>query len=326
MSVFRSFLILSMFLSTAGYAQNLVPNPNFEDYSSTYCGIMFTGEFASSIDDWEQANGASPDAYFTNIDPSCYNFQPQSEYDGVIGIKGSQLPLSGEVMAGLWLYTIAGSNQREYLQVELTAPMVSGQEYVVEFYVSLADSMEFYIDKLGAHLSVGVISGTDDGPLDYTPQVEADGFVSDAENWTLISDTVMATDDFTHITIGNFYDDDATATMSNPLHSQAVSTYGAYYFVEDIKVEQLNDVGIYSTAFPHVQVYPTLAEDVLHVRIPTVIQSSEIKIYDTTGQLVRLISTRDELTQIEVSDLAKGVYLVNVISGANFATRSVVKQ
>ncbi len=123
------------------HAQNRVPNPSFENYSDTFCGIQFASDFNQIMIDWETPTSGSPQVFFTNIADTCYNSQPFSAYTGPIGIKGNQSPRSGDVMVGLWSYTIPDFNQRQYVQAQLTNPMLVGKTYLVEFYVSLADSM-----------------------------------------------------------------------------------------------------------------------------------------------------------------------------------------
>ncbi len=112
-----------------------------------------SSNFNQIMTDWVNPTGGAPQVYFTNIDDTCYNYQPFSQYSGTIGIKGDQTPRTGNVMVGIWSYTIPNFNQRHYVQVELNSPMVIGNSYVVEFYVSLADYMELAIDKIGAYLS-----------------------------------------------------------------------------------------------------------------------------------------------------------------------------
>jgi len=256
-------LALLLFSFASGFAQNLVPNPSFEEVSSSFCGIMTQGDFAQTLENWNNPTQASPSVYATDIDPTCYNFQPISEYAGPIGIKGSQTPRTGVTMAGIWVYTIPDFNQRQYIQVELESPLEVGVEYVVEFYVSLADFMESYTDRMGAYLSVDAPSSFDDAPLDLTPQVEADGFLDNAADWVLVSDTIYASEAYSFITIGNFYDDESTETTSNPLTSGAISTYGAYYFIDDVEVRMVSSVGINERFQKEISVFPTVFSDVI---------------------------------------------------------------
>ena len=221
------------------HAQNLVPNPDFETVSSAFCGIASAGDFDNSFDQWISASNSTPDPYFNNINQSCFNFQPNSTYSGPIGIKGSQLPRSGNAMAGGYMYTISMLQQRDYIQVPLTSPLTIGGLYLVEFYVSLADSTEFATSNIGGILSTSAIFQPGDGVYIASPQIEATSVISDDQSWTRIIDTITATDAFAHLTIGNFYDDNSTTLVAHPTNSGAPGTYGSYYFIDDIRVERV---------------------------------------------------------------------------------------
>lgn len=236
-SIFTLFTILTQWSS----AQNLVPNPSFENSDNTFCGIMVPGDYSLTAIDWYSPTYGTPDLYFTNIAQTCFNFQPNSTYSGPIGIKGSQMPRTGNRFTGFFAYTISGMEQREYIQVPLTSALLAGQKYIVECYVSLADSTEFATNQVGMHLSVQPITLANDGVLNYTPQVISNGYISDTQNWILISDTITATDSYAYLTIGNFSTDVQTPTIANPSASGNVGTYGAYYFIDDIRVEMYSD-------------------------------------------------------------------------------------
>ena len=218
------------------YAQNYVINPDFESTNGSFCGILANGDYSATVTDWYAPSQGTPDLFFTNIDSSCW-----SAYGGPIGLKGPQLPRSGNVMSGILLYTIPGFEQREYIQVPLSSPLTVGGRYVVECYVSLADYTELGTDQLGLYLSTQPVSLATDGVLNYTPQVIANSVVSNTQDWIRVADTVIATDSYSYLTIGNFSSDAQTPTTANPTFSGEPGTYGSYYFIDDIRVERVLD-------------------------------------------------------------------------------------
>ena len=231
------FTILTQWSS----AQNLVPNPSFENTNGDLCGIYNVNDYSSTVDDWYAPTQGTPDLFFTNIASSCWNFQPASTYSGPIGLKGPQIPRTGEVMSGLFLYTIQGLTQREYIQVPLSSPLIVGKKYIVECYVSLADNTEFASDRMGMYLSVQPVSLQSNNVLNYTPQVIADGVISDKENWVRVSDTILVTDAYEYLTIGNFSSDAQTPLTENSTYSGQPGAYGSYYFIDDVRVELFRD-------------------------------------------------------------------------------------
>lgn len=61
-------------------------------------------------------------------------------------------------MSAIFVFTIQGLEQREYLQVQLSIALTPGYNYIVECYVSLADSQEFATNQLGMYLSEQAIN------------------------------------------------------------------------------------------------------------------------------------------------------------------------
>lgn len=233
-----SVLIALLFLQEF-HAQNYVPNPSFETTNGSYCGIMMVGDYSSTAVNWNSPTQGTPDLYFTTINSSCFNFQPNSTYNGPIGLKGPQLPRTGNVMSGIFLYTLPGFEQREYIQVPLSSPLIIGGKYVVECYVSLSDSTEFATNRLGMYLSTQAVTLGSDGVMNYTPQIVSNSIVSSTQDWVRIADTLIATTAYTHLTIGNFSTDAQTPTTPNPTSSFKPGMYGSYYFIDDVRVERV---------------------------------------------------------------------------------------
>ena len=316
-SVFTLSLVLF-----SSQAQNLVPNPSFENYANTYCGIQFPSVFNTIMYNWISPTAASPQVYFTNIEDSCYNYQPFSQYTGPIGIKGNQIPRTGDVMLGLRTLTIPSFNQRNYVQVPLSTPMTIGSQYVIEFYASLGDSMESASNNLGALLSTVAPFSNNDQVLNSTPQINSNSIVDNVTDWVLISDTIVAQEAYAFITIGNFFDDNSTTTAPNPSASGGGGTYGASYFIDDVRVEEVSGVGITGIEQEELSIYPTFVTDQLNIELST---GSLVEILDTEGKIIYSKFLERGLNTLYVSNFSKGVYVVSVQNGTNRITRRIVK-
>lgn len=307
-------------------AQNLVSDPGLENYILPFCGIMEPQDFDLIMLDWYNPSEASPAMFFTNNEMDCYNHQPTNQYPGPIGIKGSQTPKSGTAMAGLWVYTFEDFNQRQYIQTELSSPLEMAQGYVVSFYVSLADSMEFAIDKLGAYLSVDEISVTNDSLIQVTPQVLSNEMITDNTEWILISDTIVAEEAYNFITIGNFFSDNNTNTMPNPLASGAPGTYGSYYFIDDISVVPLEPVSINEIPVQDFKIYPTLVHDHLIVECIADCETSKVSIHNSIGQLLFSEPMNAPLISIDFSGWTRGSYFISVENKGRVFSEKIFKK
>jgi hypothetical protein len=226
-------------------AQNLVPNPSFEAFSQ--CPNT-ENDFNGFVDNWIRATFASPDySNACNVNAGgCFTDVPNN-------FGGFQAARTGDAYAGLISFMTnpnhtGGIDQREYIEVELTQPLVAGAEYRISFYVSLADASNWVIQEIGAFVSVNAVTGADalpsgggagTGPIPVVPQVEHSGsFLDDADNWTLLSGTFTATGGEKWLVIGNFHSD--TDTTRQARVGSGGLTCGnddlAYYYVDDVSL------------------------------------------------------------------------------------------
>ncbi|NNE55394.1 MAG: T9SS type A sorting domain-containing protein, partial [Flavobacteriales bacterium] len=181
---------------------------------------------------------------------------------------------------------------------------------------------EFYTDDVGAYLSTSAPNRNDDQPLIADPQIEADDFLDNTDGWTMVRDTLIADSAYTYMTIGNFLDDLNTSVMSNPLHSGAVSTYGAYYFVDEISVQEVSTTEIPKhqisnfTAFPHL------------FTIQLTFNSSEVhqlRIMDVQGRVVDELQISQGSTQLDTSSWPSGIYFIQSLSNRELELIKVMK-
>lgn len=146
---------------------------------------------------------------------------------------------TGNAYSAIWAYNVPGNDYREYIQTQLSSPMVNGTCYYVEFYYVLANICQYPIKKLAANLSDTAIYTTGTGlVLNIPPHIYSFSgkYESDTINWSKISGIYISTGGEQFLTIGNFYGDTNTSTMTNP-----AGTYpGAYYFIDDVSVIALD--------------------------------------------------------------------------------------
>jgi outer membrane protein OmpA-like peptidoglycan-associated protein len=208
---------------------NIVPNPGFEQFSTSPIGWYYKGEhFTRVMKYWSAPTGASPDAFGPDV---------RVPYSWAEKGFGEQTPHSGEGMAGLTLYGCTGGKPhcREYIQVQMIEPLVPGQEYEVEIWVShLPRSL--MINNLGAFFSPQKISIKTDELLPLKPQVYASGILNAApDRWIKVNGKFKATDASDHLIIGNFFPDEQTAIYT---HREDCFRY-AYYYIDDVSVKKV---------------------------------------------------------------------------------------
>ena len=218
--------VLLFLLPISGNAQNLVPNPSFEEYNE--CPENYNlGEPLECIP-WVQGSDGSADFFHICAFP------------GNAGVPdnfvGSQWPLSGQGYTGVLARSYPDySDCREYIMAPLNTPLVAGEAYLVSFYVSVAD---VYCPTIpfGALFTVDPPIPQFCYHLPYAPQVEANGgFLGNHTDWTLISRCFVADGGERYITLGNFrnYEDSPVDTTCDG------NTNKSYYYIDSVSVVQM---------------------------------------------------------------------------------------
>lgn len=315
--------------TTTSFGQNLVANPDFEVRDADFCGISGPTDLTNSLSEWSSPTSGTPDVFFTDIASSCWNFQPNSTYPGPIGLKGEQMPRSGTSMAGMGLYTIAGMNQREYIQVHLNSPVVNGGKYLVECFVSLGDFTEFASNGLGFALTVNPISSGNNEVLSATPQYVVPNPIAETQQWVRVFDTITVTDAFEYLTIGNFGDDVSTTVLANPSASGDPGTYGAYYFIDDVRVERVftdpasvvDEIGVLN-----IRVFPNPTTDQLRIEFSDNESNAKIELLDFNGRVVFSDEGHFKTRILDLSGFQNGVYFIQIESELGAYSERVVKK
>lgn len=184
-------------------AQNLVPNPSFEEFTSCPSN---TGHIDSALH-WYSPTGATSD-----LCNSCANIP--DDYVGVPNNQwGNQAAMDGVGYAHIisyYPYNLGPYLYREYVQVKLTESLDANRKHIVSFFVSLSETSRWAIDGMGAYLSATPISGPYGRPLNsYTPQIRnPDNYtLGNKQSWVEIKGEYIAQGGEEYITIGNFKDD-----------------------------------------------------------------------------------------------------------------------
>ncbi|MDX1906235.1 MAG: T9SS type A sorting domain-containing protein [Bacteroidia bacterium] len=227
-------LMLSLALPLHLFTQNLVPNPGFENYTTCPSGSC-QWYYASA---WSNVNGSlgcsssngSPD-YFHTCGAQFFTFPTT--------LNGEVTPLGGDAVMGIATWLSFSSNFREYLAIALSSPLQAGKAYTLSFAYTNGDadpgaSYGGYGTRLGVHFSVGPLTQTGASPIQLTPVYESSGPVY-STSWQTVNVAFVPTQNYTHLTIGNFRGD---ATTAPQLFSTPTGAGYAYYFLDDISVTE----------------------------------------------------------------------------------------
>ena len=230
--------ILLTLLMFQSYAQNLVPNPSFEDFNS--CPI--SDSQISALLNWYSPTQGSPD-YFHSCNAGVFVGVP-------LNFPGSQLAQTGEGYIGINVaYGIPAIDFREYAQVQLNSALTGGTDYFVSFNVSLSDTSNLATDDIGLFFSNdSLVDFNTFQSLSVTPQIEntQGNILSDPTIWYNISGNYTALGGEEYITIGNFKDASNTTTSIVYVNQLDSSGYFSYYYIDDVCIT-LDSLGCQSS-------------------------------------------------------------------------------
>ncbi len=226
-----SFCLLNLSLgqTNSEVGTNLVANPSFEDFSATPIGWFKKGEhYTRVMKYWESPTSASPDIFGPKV--RVPNYWAEKGF-------GKQSPHSGWAMTGLTTYGCEGKSThcREYVSIQLNEPLIIGQVYYVEMYVShLAGS--YSANNLAMYFSEEKIDLMTDDLIEVSPQFEIKEILKIKKNkWQKVMGQFTAKSEAEYLIIGNFNTDEDTEfqTIEN-----GTIPY-AYYYIDDVEVKKL---------------------------------------------------------------------------------------
>ncbi|HPF92073.1 MAG TPA: hypothetical protein PLL57_15540, partial [Flavobacteriales bacterium] len=184
-------------------AQNLVPNPGFEETDSCTFGLGL-----GALHDWYSAY-LTPD--------HLQGCQPYGAANGLpLNIFTYQQPFEGNSCAGIFSYDgHTGQEQREWLMVSLLDTLEPGQRYYCSFRANTAFGGNGWnpvnwlaSDHLGMLFTTyerqWVWGDPYPAPLNQA-QIFHSQVLNDTVGWTLVSGSFVADSAYTYLMIGNFF-------------------------------------------------------------------------------------------------------------------------
>jgi hypothetical protein len=302
--------IICCTLALESKAQNLVPNPSFED--TLYCPF-FLGDLAPMVG-WSSF-GNTPDCFHSCADMTIN--VPNSDF-------GYQYAHSGNSMAGIisyvWELDPGWPNYREYMGIQLSSPLVIGRKYFVSFYINCAGyipgSQHIGANKIGARFSTFQYDNTQPTIPDNFSHIHTDSIITDTVQWYKVTGSFIADSVYKFLVIGNFYDHIQTDTIifgGAPFGGSV-----AYYYIDDVCVtadsmynENWTNVNHTPPDKINTIYYPNPVNDKLYVESDYPINSFQLINY--LGQVVIYSEwLNDKSLSISVNQYPAGHYFLKI--------------
>jgi gliding motility-associated-like protein len=272
--MFRSFSIVQLLLMACTLqAQNLVPNPGFEQYTTCpyqRSNVAYSPGFTDfpSVTSWVSALSITTPDYYNTCATDTVVSLPINTYNDYQQPRGGNGCAGMSMMSG-FPYDLATGDYREYLETRLTEPMVAGQQYYVSYYTNLAfhrtwGYVQIAVGGIGARLTDTQINMNYswaekelvvEGPSSIATLPHT--YITDTAAWVKVSGLYTAHGGEQWLTLGYFRD-------SLPIHhtvvySPVADTYSihvvCYMYIDDVCVSKVSPPAhdiLYAPSFPFV--------------------------------------------------------------------------
>ena len=303
--------LTNLVLAVMATAQNLVPNPSFED--TTYC-IGWPPPKVEALH-WYTANTATPDIWNCDlVNPCGANLMDPD--DGGIQIQGFKAAFDGDRYAAGYNWGgnggSTGSNTRDYLTAKLLQPLELNQRYRVTMWCARPSGINGAIDHIGVYFSPDSIHEQYPTTLPFTPQVrlrDPNSIYIENTDWVQLVDTFTATGDERWIIFGTFEDG---GVVDGIWLGWGSFPPRAYYYVDLLSVVAVEPQSVPSL----VGDASALSSDGSMIRWSGSIDLESLELFDSAGRLVKRDKVPIGQRQFSVpTGLPRGIYLAKGLAG-----------
>lgn len=304
----QTLTLIFVLITTHLFAQNLVLNPSFEDYSacpSDSCSI-------SNANNWFSVLGLS--SYFNTCGSNGYHV-PDNRY-------GHQQPATGNGYGEFYFLGGFAENMSEDLGGELSSSLIIGQKYFLSFKISLCDKSNAYSNGMGIVFST--VKYPDPCTVDFYNYIDpavlkyhSDSLISDSINWVTLSGSFVADSAYKYFSIGYFGILDYINYLPNNLIHADIR-----YYLDDVCVSTDSltcntPTEIIENDFSKINIFPNPASNELTIDFALANKTS-FELYDILGAKRKTVTFDNTLKPeiIDLTDIDSGLYFY-VITARN---------
>ena len=305
--------IILLFSIFAAEAQTILIEDGFEDYED-FAISGFGGWITLDLDGsttytggggipWENANDPQAFIIFNPVAAMSENVETGEE------VRNFD-PHGGQKYAGSWAAVMPGDDvggagpNDDWL---ISPPLELGaSENELTFWVkSLSNSYGLENYQVGIYTGAGIPVGSSD--------------------LTLLPGAVDLSAPYPEWELKTFsLDDYSNQTIRVGIHCISENVY--FFMVDDFKVTTATTAGVNNSLSSLVSVYPNPATNVVNISGKNDVLISNVSVTDVNGRLVKQVNSGNiNATQISLSGLEPGVYIVTILLNEGSMTKKIVK-
>jgi gliding motility-associated-like protein len=237
-----SIFIISIFYSKYLLSQNLVVNGDFENH--TNCPTAFENLTSDVVPWFNPCTTTVPGIGTINITTPDY-FNSCSTISGLsvpTNMAGTEPAHSGNAYAGIATNEDFGNspgNWLEYIETELSSPLIAGEKYIVSLWVSCAEGNPTSVtEKMGRTTYISALLTNSmvidaSSPIPIIPQFTSTDKIAQTNGWYQLTWTHTAIGGEKFLTIGNWSNDFGYSSPSS------LNSNMAYYYIDDVSITRL---------------------------------------------------------------------------------------
>lgn len=287
-------------------SQNLVPNPSFEIIDSC----------PTSLNNLENAIG-----WKTILNtPDCFNRCANGVTAIPNNLAGFQEPLylSDNSYAGLVPAGFDNGGYREMIGISFTSPLEVGRRYYFSFNYSsgFKDLTTSHCNCFTSHFGMKMLTNFTDtvnlgrSLINDTAILYTSFVLSDTLNWNLFKWDFTADSTYTFIVIGNFF---RTAILVSTCQDSSRSF--SYIYIDNICLSPIKNDCFeqnHLTEIDEFLVYPNVGNGLIKIESKLTNDFFQFQVYDCLGKLIKNEKMKGGLSEIDLQDFSKGMYLLRI--------------
>ncbi|MBP6312823.1 MAG: T9SS type A sorting domain-containing protein [Flavobacteriales bacterium] len=308
-------------------AQNLVPNPGFEEADT--CSSMGFGIEGPLY--WHSANG-TPDHLQSCLPYGAFNGLPMSFFT-------YQEPFDGASCTGVQTYHHQNiqTEYREWIQAQLLEPMLVGQTYYCSFRANAAFGGNYQYPRFWlASDKVGMLFTMEDRPWavgDVYPappnhaHITYPHIIADTVGWTLVNGSFVADSAYQYLMIGQFFSNALTDTLHFAPEGDPWYWLPRGYTLVDAVCVSTNpngcDIGqgVGEELAINPVLFPNPADDQLIIGQRA---GEDAQVLDAVGRLMWYGKVKSDRWVLEVKSWARGAYVLRIMNNGKVEVHKFV--
>ncbi len=236
-------------------------------------------------------------------------------------VVGAQEPFEGNGYAGCISFEFT-YNYREIFGTDLADTMYPSNTYIISMRVSRANGYPYTAasNNLGIKFTTQKVAVGNSAIINNFAQLYSDTLITDSTNWVLLHWNYIPDSAYSHMYIGNFFDDAHTDTMA-----LGDTPAGVYYYIDSVTVECIGKecmsaVPEIELVNPQIQYLPENSRIYIHLFSPS-LAFAELR--NTNGEIIFLSKFFSSLT-IPVGNISSGLYLLQLRTNQNNYTQKIL--